>query len=309
MSKCHNQTHRKKAKSELRSLLSLSPVAKLEGQKDEGDPHRGGGSPGWEMARPRHCQLDAGSGGPGCLSVVFVYVNSLLCLSAQSPVARGISQDDLEGFPHSFGEVLLGAKCLHLSKFLCQIPKPNMMELGGGLCGGADSTDINLRQLREGVEDRGAWSAAVHRDTKQQTIANVDKDGEQVERSTTARGKATSTSLWRTKLLFKNITHVIQQSHSAYLSEWFRWGPEARPSRWIRILKENHEDPALSVPLWACPEERPRCQQAAVWKPGRESPPEAESAGTLTLDFPAFRPGRITCLLFGPLEGGTLLSA
>ena len=80
--------------------------------------------------------------------------------------------------------------------------------------------DINLSQLREIVEDRGAWSAAVHRDTKQETIAHVGKDGgEQVERSATACGKANSTSLWRTKLLFKNITHVIQQSHSAYLSE------------------------------------------------------------------------------------------
>ena len=184
-----------------------------------------------------------------------------------------------------------------------------MMELGGGLWGGADSRDISLSQLREVVEDRGAWSAAIHRDAEQQTIANADRDGEQVERSATARGKANSMLLWRTKLLFKNITHVIQQSHSAYLFKWFRWGPEARPSWWIRILKENDEDPALSVPLWACPEERPRHQPADIWKPGRESPREAESAGTLTLDFPASWPGRITCLLFGPLEGGMLLAA
>jgi len=32
-----------------------------------------------------------------------------------------------------------------------------------------DSTDMNLSNLREIVEDRGAWRAAVHEDAKSQT--------------------------------------------------------------------------------------------------------------------------------------------
>ena len=37
------------------------------------------------------------------------------------------------------------------------------------LDGVTDSMDMNLSKLWERVEDRGAWSAAVHRVTKSQT--------------------------------------------------------------------------------------------------------------------------------------------
>ena len=37
------------------------------------------------------------------------------------------------------------------------------------LDGITDSIDVNLRKLREIVEDRGAWHAAVHGVTKSQT--------------------------------------------------------------------------------------------------------------------------------------------
>ena len=97
-SKCRSQNHRQKVKSELQSLLSLSPAAKLGEQKDDIHPGCRGESPEWELIQTGHCRADAGHGCYKCLLVAFVAVNGLPCLFATIPSGKRY----IPGWPWTF---------------------------------------------------------------------------------------------------------------------------------------------------------------------------------------------------------------